>query len=238
MYVNMITPKYFMMNCKFIGFASQPITYENYLIEVINHSSFFRSKCPFHEQYKLIEDESHGEDDIKCSKYSLDFKLLVDEDIMRVMNKNMPEIDYSKIKDGFVFINTKKDPLPVPDNTLLIDLITLKKEDVENDKVSKTIKNICKNIKKEKNLFFYYPYEFSADKNINPWQFEKMLTSAFSVIMSYRSNEQNNHDTFICIKSNSDFLIYEWTNNKFNFIDKVSEFLCSNYRDVKLYSLY
>ena len=81
MYVNMITPKYFMMNCKFIGFASQPVTYENYLIEVINHSNFFRSKCPFYEQYKLIEDESHGEDDIKCSQFSLDFKLLVDQEM-------------------------------------------------------------------------------------------------------------------------------------------------------------
>ena len=56
--------------------------------------------------------------------------------------------------------------------------------------------------------------------------------------MNYRNNEENNYDTFICIKSNNDFLIYEWANNKFNFIDKVSEFLCSNYRDVKLYSLY
>lgn len=234
----MINPKYFMLNCKFIALAAPNMTYEDYLIEVINYSRFFRSKCNHLEQYVLVEDESHGEDDVKCSQYSLDFKLLVNQDIMRVMNKNKPEIDYTKKRDGFIFIKTKEDPLPMPQNTLLLDLMNLKFTDIKQGRATKTIENILKNLGKNKNLLFYYPYEFSSENNINPIVFENLLTKSFSIIMSYRLDKQNKCDTFICIKSNFDFLIYEWENNKFNFRDKVNDLLCSNYRNTKLYSLY
>lgn len=47
----MINSKYFMLNCKFIALAAPNMTYEDYLIEVVNYSRFFRSKCHHLEQY-------------------------------------------------------------------------------------------------------------------------------------------------------------------------------------------
>lgn len=235
MYIKTISPKYFMLNCKFIV---PTMTYEHYLIEVINSSRFFRSKCRHFEQYRLVEDESHGENDAMCSQYNLDFKLLVDQEIMRVMSKNKPKIDDSKKHEGFIFVKTKKDPLPIPPNNILLNLMEVQLKDIERGDLSKTIGNILKNLDKNKNLFFYYPYEFSSEKDLPPVRFEDLLTKSFSVIMQGRIKKQNTHDTFICIKSNDWFLIYEWETNGFKFKDKVNEILCANYRDTRLYSLY
>ena len=56
--------------------------------------------------------------------------------------------------------------------------------------------------------------------------------------MNYRENEQPDRDTYVCIKANKFFLIYEWVENRFVFRDKVHEMLCSNYMDANLYSVY
>lgn len=50
MRINVNEPKYLMLNCKYIV---PKLTYESYLIDVINASSFFKEKCPLVEQYKL-----------------------------------------------------------------------------------------------------------------------------------------------------------------------------------------
>ena len=45
-------------------------------------------------------------------------------------------------------------------------------------------------------------------------------------------------DTFLCLKINDYFEIYEWKKQKFIRVDKVSEYLSANYRDLKTYSVY
>lgn len=233
--IKILTPKYFSLNCKFIV---PGMTYEDYLIEVLNSSQYFKNKIPFFEQYKLSKEESNGENDVISSQYCIDFKLLVDEETMNIMNKNKPEVDYSKMNQGFVFVKTKENPTPLPSSNILLDLADVKTENIQSGMVSSTIKNLLKNLKKDKNLFFYYPYEFSSKVDISPNLFESILNISLSTLMNYRENEQPNRDTYVCIKANKFFLIYEWVESCFVFRDEVHEMLCSNYMDANLYSVY
>ena len=54
----------------------------------------------------------------------------------------------------------------------------------------------------------------------------------------YRDELKIDKDTFLCLKINDYFEIYEWRTPKFVMVDKVSEYLSGNYRDLKTYSVY
>lgn len=236
MKVEIIEPKYFMINCKYIV---PGLSYESYLLDIINSSRFFRSKCSIMESYISIEDQSHGEDDAYTSTYQMDFKLLVDEEVMRELNKNMPEVDYSQMSKGLIFTKTKANPSVIPNINILEDIMKCKHEETDKGKYpSKTVKNLVKNLHKKKNLFLYYPYEYTCEALINIVPFENMLTKVFSSILAYRDNMDLGKDTFVCIKVNEEFLIFEWEDSRICFRDNVNEMLCSNYRNIKLYSLY
>lgn len=236
MVFNIIEPKYFMLNCKYIV---PKLTYESYLIEVINGSTFFRSKCSFMEHYQLAEEQSNGEDDAYTSSYQLDFKLIVDEDIMRERNKNKPEVDYSHMSKGFIFTNTKEKVSEIPKNNILIDIMNCRYEEIEYGNFqNNTIKSLVKNLGKKKNIFMYYPYEFTCNSMLIVESFENMLTAIFKVLLDYRDINCTEKDTFVCIKANNLFLVFEWVNKKFLFRDKIDELLCANYRDAKIYSVY
>jgi len=233
--ISILNPNYFSLNCKFI---KPDMTYEDYLVDVINGSMFFRSKCHHLEQYHLTNGQSNGENDVVSSQYCMDFKLLVDQATMKAMNKNKPEVDYSKMGQGLIVVKTKQSPTPVPFNNILLDLMEVKPKEIQLKTVSDTVKSLLKNLKKDRNIFIYYPYEFSSKSDLPPTSFERILNASLSTMMQYRASEQPKRDTYICIKANTWFLMYEWVKNSFMYRDKVREILCGNYIDVKLYSVY
>ena len=231
-----IEPKYFMLNCKYIV---PEMTYESYLIDVINVSSFFRSKCSFMEHYQLVKEQSNGEADAYTSTYQLDFKLLVDEAVMRERNKNKPEVDYSHMAQGFILTKTKEKTVQIPQNNILNDIMQCKYSDIENGNYpNNTIKNLVKNLGKQKNIFMYYPYEFVGDDLVSLRAFENLLTQIFRELLKYREQTAPDKETFICIKVNKFFLMFEWIKESFVYRDKVNELMCANYRDAKTYSVY
>ncbi len=236
MVFNIIEPKYFMLNCKYIV---PKLTYESYLIEILNGSKFFRAKCSFMEQYRLVEEQSNGEDDAFTSSYQLDFKLLVDEAVMRERNKNKPDVDYSHMSEGFIFTRTKDKVSEVPENNILLDIMNCRNEEIQNGIFkNNSIKSLVKNIGKNKNLFLYYPYEFNCKLMPRVVLFENMLTAIFKTLLDYRDKICAEKDTFVCIKVNTLFLVFEWVDKKFLFRDTIDEMLCANYLDAKLYSVY
>jgi len=234
--IEVLTPKFFALNCKFIASS---MTYEHYLIEVVNGSLCFfnQFRSPF-EQFRLQKNQSNGEDDVFSSRYSMDFKLLVDQDVMNAMAKNKPDVDYSHKKEGFISVHEKNDKTPVPNKNILLELMALQESDLKSDTLNSSVVNILKYLRKNKNLFIYYPYEFLSKENHPGQAFVGVLNIALNSIMEYRVKEQPDNDTFLCIKANQWFLIYEWTSNGFVFRDSVHEMLCGNYRDARLYSLY
>ncbi len=133
------------------------------MIDVINGSLYFAQKRSFMEHYRLMDEQSHGEDDVFSSTYQLDFKLLVSKEVMRELNKNMPEVDYSKMSQGFIFTKTKEKVSDIPQDYILRDIKDSKIEDLRKESYkNSTIFSLIKNLKKPKNLFMYYPYEYKG----------------------------------------------------------------------------
>lgn len=130
MFFGVENPKFLMLNGKN---AFPGITYEHFLIDVLNGSLYFAQKRSFTEHYKLVEEQSNGEDDVFSSTYQLDFKLLISEDVMRELNKNMPEVDYSKMSQGFIFTKTKEKISDIPPDYILRDIKDSKIEDLRNE---------------------------------------------------------------------------------------------------------
>lgn len=231
-----IAPKYLMLNGKN---AFPGVTYEDFLIDVINGSLFFAQKRPFTERYILVEEQSNGENDVYSSTYQMDFKLLVDADIMKARNRNMPEVDYSQMSKGFIFTKTKEKVSEVPVNNILKDIQECKVEDLKRDSYKNdTIKSFIKNLKKPKNLFIYYPYEYYGVTNGMLNGLEENVTNIFKNVLIYRDDLDLQKDTYLCFKINKYFYILEWVERHCIIRDRVDEILCANYRDAKLYSVY
>ena len=95
--MQIIEPKYFMLNCKYIGVG---LSYEDYLLEILNWSGYFRSKSEDKSEYIAPKTEDHGEADAYSTDYQIDFKLLIDEEMMRGLNKNKPTVDKKFIDKG------------------------------------------------------------------------------------------------------------------------------------------
>lgn len=231
-----IEPNYFMLKCNYIV---PDFTNEFWLVEILNGSRFFRQKCPFGERYVVPEKQDNGEPDAVTSTYSVDFKLLVDQRVMSAMSKNKPDIDYSHMGQGYITVKTHDPVEQKPTVNLLADFLQVTEGNIQQQSFQNdTIKNLLKNLEKNKNQFLYYPYEFhDMPKNLEQILGNE-LTKIFSVLLSHRSEMCPNYDTFVCIKVNTDFLIYEWDGIALIYRDKVSEYLCPNYMDAKRYSLY
>lgn len=221
--------KYGLVNPKYMF---PEVTYETYLVDVLNASSYFYSKRRLGEYFKLIKEQSHSECDIGSSLYQLDFKLLVSENVMNALSKNKPQVDCSYMKQGFILSKSPKIKVSVPADNILKDIMDCTNDEIEKETYkNRTIKNLIKNLKKEKNLFLYYPYEFPY----NPGCFflSEELTAVFKTVMLYRKKICPSFDTFICIKAGRHFLIYEWVKEKYIHRDTVDELLCINYRALK-----
>lgn len=234
--LQVIDPKYFMLNCKFIG---RGLSYENYLIEVLNWSRFFRSKSQNCSEYKAPKSESKGEADAYSSGYQIDFKLLVNEEVMNGLSKNKPTVNRDYMKQGIIIVNDNPNPTPIPQKNILADIMSISDSEIQsNNFSSSTAKHFIKNLEKNKNLLLYYPYEYLGDKAYPVNAFAIMLTQIFKISLCYRKQKCPDNDTFICIKVNENFLIFEWVEYAFVYRDSVNELLCATYRDYKLYSFF
>ena len=235
-YLKIEQPKYLMLNGKN---AFPNVTYENFLIDILNSSQFFRSKCSFMERYILVDEQSNGENDAYTSDYQVDFKLLIGDNIMRARYKNAPDVDYSQTSKGFIFTKTREVQEEVPDETILLDISKCKIEDLcKGQYANNTIKSVVKNIKKPKNLFMYYPYEFIDVNEVEYKIFITEVLKTFDNLLQFRDELDLGKDTFLCLKINKDFVIYEWYERKLLLRDTVNELLIANYRGLKTYSVY
>lgn len=234
--LQIIEPKYFMMNCKFIA---KGLSYEDYLIDILNWSSFFRSKSQDRSEYIAPKSQDKGEADAYSSEYQIDFKLLVDEEVMCALNKNKPSVNKEHIKLGIITVNDNPNPSPIPKKNILSDIMSITFDGIKNNSFSSsTAEHFVWNLGKEKNLFLYYPYEYVSNTPYHVNVFANMLTQVFKTPLCYRKQKYPDKDTFICIKVNEYFLIFEWDDNGFVYRDRVNELLCSSYRNYKLYSFF
>jgi len=232
--MHMVIPPFLMLNGK--G-AFPNVTYEDFLIDLLNVSIFFGQKRSYMEIFKLQKAQSAGEPDAYTSTYAIDFKLLVDESVMFARYKNLPEYDYSRMTEGFVFSKTKEKVCDVPDDRVFeyiadIDIDRVKERNYKNG----TEESIIKNIEKNKNLFLYYPYEY-YNYPISKNEFGIMLEKVFRKLLNYRTSLGLEKDTFICIKVNENFMLYEWNDSELVLREEIHEYLCTNYMGLKTYAI-
>lgn len=234
--MQIIEPKYFMLNCKYIGHG---LSYENYLLDVLNWSGYFRNKSQDKSEYVAPKSQDNGEADAYSSDYQIDFKLLIDEEMMRGMNKNRPTVDKKYISQGIIVVNDNPSPTPISRKNVLSDIMQITAEQIATDSfASNTAKHYMRNLEKDKNLFLYYPYEYAGDKSYPVKAFAYLFTQIFSTSLCHRAQKYPDKDTFLCVKINEYFLIFEWIDQAFVFVDSVNELLCSTYRDYKLFSFF
>ena len=234
--IQIIDPKYFMLNCKYIG---NELSYEDYLLDILNASQYFMKKAGDHMGYVSPKSEDNGESDAISTEYQIDFKLLIDEDVMRGLNKNKPSVSREYIRQGIIIVNDNPSPTPISQKNILNDIIQITLEDIINDSLkSDTSKHFIRNIEKNKNLFLYYPYEYVCPKQYSIAALLYMFTQIFNVSLSYRKEKVSNRDTYLCVKVNEYFLVFEWFDEKFIFVDGVHELLCSSYLNYKPYAFF
>ncbi|MBC8571459.1 hypothetical protein [Zongyangia hominis] len=234
--MQVIDPKYFMLNCKFID---RGLLYEDDLIEVLNWSRFFRNKSQDKSEYVAPTSQDSGEADAYSTEYQIDFKLVVDEEVMQGLNKNKPTVDKKHIKQGIIIVNDNPNPTPIPPKNILADIMSIFMDEIQSNRLSSnTIKHFIENLEKNKNLLLYYPYEYVSNTVYPVQAFSNMLTQVFRIPLIYRKQKCPDKDTFACIKVNKNFLIFEWIEDAFVYRDSVNELLCATYRDYKLYSVF
>lgn len=220
MKIKLVEPKYYLLKCEMINLD---LSYELFLLEVLNNSKFFLNKSTG-QKYSLPSSESHGENDAITDNYELDFKLLVDQEMMKLKGQNKPDIDYSLLNKGII-IKRDKEIINNKSENILFKLL---KFDFKGN--NKDIKNLLANLKKNKNLFIYFPYEFKTSELMNENQVKRLLEITLNNILKYRSNCQPNNDTYLCVNFNKKFIIFEWNDNKLYLVDRIEE--------LKLLSLY
>lgn len=132
------------------GKALKPgLTYESFLLEVINASLFFYSKRGL-RPFKRPDKEDYGEADAISPDYSIDFKLLVNQDEMNSRSKNRPRVDYSYLDKGFVLVNDNRDAKPIRYDNILIELLNLDSDAYSNQLYSRSIAALRKNARKRR----------------------------------------------------------------------------------------
>lgn len=229
MNIKLEEPKYYLLNCRKID---PSLSYELFLLEVLNNSKYFMSKSNG-EKFISPESESHGENDAITNSYQIDFKLLVSKNMMQLLAQNKPNIDYSLLNKGIIMVKEKDEINNEKSENILLRLLKFNLEDNNDD-----IKDILENLKKEKNLFIFYPYQFKTNTIMTIDQSKRLLEATLNNILKYRTNCQPDKDTFICINLNKQFILFEWVNNQLCLTDVIEEFWCPTYRNLKLISLY
>ena len=220
--------KYYLINCKKI-FAD--FSYEVILLDIINHSKYFMKKSNF-ELYKEPKSEAHSEDDANTKKYKLDFKLLVSQKMLHNKSKNAPVVDYSHFDNGYITVQTHNIE-PYLDDNILFKLLNFNVNSDEED-----LESILKNLNKKKNLFWFFPFEFSPKNTLTKEKLTNLLNYFLRSFLEYRLNCRPNYDTYVCVKYGKIFVIYKQDGTNLIEIDEVDELLCSTYREIDRLSLY
>lgn len=213
------------------------IDYETYLMELINSSDYFMSLTN-NEKFIKISEQDHGEADVIANGYELDFKLLVPQEFMNNKLKALPDVNYSYLDRGAIFVNDK----PTSTNSLTREqanrifflfiqlLAKATAEQLESyafDKDS-SFYSTTKMIKKEKNLLLFFPCVINISNGI---PIPIIISKLFSSLFSLRNNV--NKDTYITLLGSDDyFYILKYENNKFNIVDKVYKIFVTYFNDL------
>ncbi|RSI07063.1 hypothetical protein [Streptococcus sanguinis] len=208
--------------------------YENYLLELLNHSSYFRSKGK--SKYNKPVNENNGQCDAIAKNYELDFKLLLAATSLQASNIFSPSIN--NVGNGITTHGECKNPngeikatqIQVAFRTRnLSDLLQLeinytgvRKQCIETD-----ILKVLNNLKTSKNLLLYFPVKFWFDEIDVPSKSEALekimqaLNYDFESLFEYRNYVTDKFDTYFVTIYLDSFYIFKIEENKLKIIDNI-----------------
>ena len=193
--------------------------YEEYLIEFVNSSKLVTDNG--NKKFRIINEQANGECDIKNGEYMLDFKVLLDSKTAENMSYYSDSVTVNKTtgiriygsgkKTGewkkYYFINilkglTKKD---------FEDIDSSPKSELNEFK--KLVKDYIKNIKKDKNIMYFIPYNIyfeNEDMDIEKLELiVQQLRDGLKGFMEYRT-ARTKKDTYFAFISNNNIIFLKY----------------------------
>lgn len=195
--------------------------YEKYLTEFINCSKFVSDNG--NKQFIQIQEQSNGESDATNGKYTIDYKLLMDSKTIENMYYYSEQIRINK-NGGVIYSQSRKSG-KWRRYIFPIILKGLSKKDIEKiensktnnlDEVEKLVKNYIKNIKKDKNIIYFIPFNLYFKDilmNTNVLKYiGNILAKDLKGFFEYR-NAYTKKDTYISFISKENIVFYKYEQN-------------------------
>lgn len=222
--------------------------YENYLLEFVNESTFFRNKSKG-EMYEAPLKEDQGQCDCISSVYQMDFKLIASKTILQarsilasrktVIAKGVYISESPKKVGGKILATCLYAALRDYDFDALCALRNNapKQQGIEND-----ICDFLETLETKKNLLLFFPYEFTF-QNRHEFkegvsQIQNALRKDFRYAMQYRHHVvTNKFDTYMAFVYDDKIVFLEENNTNFSYVDNVELSKSSVYMTLKNYVL-
>lgn len=219
---------------------------EIYLTEMINHSKWFAQKYGL---FRNPTSESNSEPDAFSDNYSVDFKLAISKSCCKDMNKFSPQFVHKvpktknevaisekvpKVEKGEIHFSLLHNILKKLTYEDLVNVNSINYGKLEKDDV----KNFIKLLNVEKNLMFFFPFEFAStinERKLIVNDVVEFINDCFSSSMQYRIENLGEYDTFFVILLDSKFYIMINGGGVLSLIDSVDTELCDEFVRIEEY---
>lgn len=221
--------------------------YEKYMVEFLNHSSWFRNKVN-RNTFEWKKEQDNGECDAYADAYGIDFKLLIAPTYGQAQSEYSSRIAVlaNKIitifppnRSGFmtaISICEALYDLSIED-LYNIESHHFKKETIEHD-IQSIIKYVCKN----KNILFVFPYEFSSKESnsmgVLIFHILEMLTHYFLSLFMIRQSRLHDKETYLSCFCLNTILFFQFDNGHFKYLDNVDTTKSEIYTKLQGYGIF
>ena len=236
--------------CKNFIEGMDDCNYEIYLRELVNASSYFRTKSNG-LKYEAPKQEAHGECDCISESYELDFKLIASKTALqarRLFSDGIRKTPMGDLAFGIPQMrsdNPRYKPISATRifaalrSLSLSELKTIRKNDVKKPGVEADIKALLETLETKKNVLLFFPYVFSTEKEYDVTaDIIEAISHDFTEAFKYRNEAASPFDTYLTFLYDGYFVIAVVDENKLRFVDKVEEMSCPTYMKFKSYVEY
>ena len=229
----------------FIGGVMEPYSYEDYLRDFVNCSSYFLKKSNG-KLYKKPESEAHGEYDCASDEYKLDFKLFASQSKLQAAKILSPSIQ--EFMPGVIGFGLPEKHEGVPGYKPITysipyavfrslnwnKMIEIREKKEKEDVLEKDVSQIIKTFETKKNIMLFFPYDFNFNSNDNFEHGRKLaidgLNVDFKYLFQYRMDRLPEYDTYVSfIYEKENFVITKWTGDKLEFVEMIPVYKSSLY---------
>lgn len=193
---------------------------EEYLLELLNNSTYFLSKCNG-KKFKPIISQSNGESDAFCDDYKIDFKRFESQKFFQMIREK--GLRYSDYGNSSIVIKPRNINKAIKYKSIFTYAVESNNINIEIDTEYTWIKKL---LSTKKNLLLLYPYIFSKrnrrDEEITAIDVRNELYDVFFNFFEYRNKQCPNFDTFFVFIFDDNFCLFKLEDNILKLIEQIS----------------